>query len=259
MGNREQNWEQCLGDARRLCPRIHAASRPTSQRLPKGHGASAAPAPSTAHGEHFGSSPLRSSNGRASLPCSTAWGGGTRGSQLTIEQHGVGETWFFHQVEKNHQLLPTAALPRCPSTPMPTPYLRGAGSSGVSAAASREGSAHPSPSIPVPHPPGSLPLTAWGEPGGVSPLSPASRNPLCPHLDSFAFTTEPLEWAQGAALAPRSLQDSPSSPSPCPGAAPAQAARNPASVSPLGEGSPLQPVLAVSKQPLMDAARAAHD
>lgn len=97
---------------------------------------------------------------RASLPCSTAWGGGTRGSQLTIEQHEVGETWFFHQVEKTHQLLLTAALPRCPSTLMPTPYFGGAGSS--QRWSWQRGLTHPSPSIPVPHPPGSLLLTAGG-------------------------------------------------------------------------------------------------
>lgn len=180
------------------------------------------------------------------------WGGGTRGSQLTIEQHEVGETWFFHQVEKTHQLLLTAALPRCPSTLMPTPYFGGAGSS--QRWSWQRGLTHPSPT-----PSREPPAHSWGDSAGVSPLSPASRNPLCPHLDSFAFTTEPLEWAQGAVLAPRSLQDGPSSGSPCPGAAPTQAARTPASVSPLGESSPLQPVLAICKQPLTDAARAAHD
>lgn len=118
----------------------------------------------------------------------------------------------------------------------------------------QRGLTHPSPT-----PSREPPAHSWGDSAGVSPLSPASRNPLCPHLDSFAFTTEPLEWAQGAVLAPRSLQDGPSSRSPCPGAAPTQAARTPASVSPLGESSPLQPVLAICKQPLTDAARAAHD
>lgn len=118
----------------------------------------------------------------------------------------------------------------------------------------QRGLTHPSPT-----PSREPPAHSWGDSAGVSPLSPASRNPLCPHLDSFAFTTEPLEWAQGAVLAPRSLQDGPSSGSPCPGAAPTQAARTPASVSPLGESSPLQPVLAICKQPLTDAARAAHD
>jgi len=239
------------GDARRLCPRTRAASRPASQRLPEGHAASAALAPSTAGGERFGiagcSSP-RSGNRRAARPAARCGG---RHSWFPVNHRTPwDEIQSFHQVEKTHGVLLTAAPPRCPSAPVPAPCLRGEKAQPILAPPSQPQTLT-GPSCPQP----------GGELGGGSHFSPASRNPLCRHIVSFAFTPEPLERVQGAstALALRSLQDSPSSPSPRPGAAPAQAAQPSASVSPRGEGSPLQPIPAVSKQLLMDAARTAHD
>lgn len=171
-----------------------------------------------------------------------------------------GETWFFHQVEENPPALANCRLALLPqhtsaSTVSRRCWLR---------QSQRWSWQRAQPTPAPPYRPHTLTGTSCSQLGGSPGGSPLSHQPPatpCALTSSLAFTTEPLEWAQGTAtvLALRLLQDSPSSPSPCPGAAPAQAAQLPASVSPLGEGSPLQPIPAVSKQPLMDAARAAHD
>lgn len=175
---------------------LHPDRIPKPPRRPRVIGS-----PSTKHGpwgafRHRQLLSPRSSNQRAALSCSTARGGGTLGSRLTTKQLGVG----FGPLTGWKNPTCSWELPSCPAAPAhhcPRRLL--------------EVAAPPEPLLemaegaqPIPAPP-SRPRTLagascsqlGGSPGG-SYLSPSSCNPLCPHLISFAFTTDPLEWAQGA-------------------------------------------------------------